>query len=111
MNAEQTERFIAEHPSCAMDEATIDDLVAEFDKERRYPALEAARAKLAEMKASGVPIRCRNPDEQLADRPNSLRLAVNAMCFSCMGKDAGWRADVRGCSATGCPLYPIRPCK
>jgi hypothetical protein len=45
---------------------------------------------------------------------NSLRQAVNAMCFYCMGCTAdryepGTRDEIRRCTATSCPLYRFRP--
>jgi hypothetical protein len=38
----------------------------------------------------------------------SPKAAFKAMCGECMG----WlRADIPGCTAKGCPLYPYRPWK
>lgn len=43
----------------------------------------------------------------------SLRAAVNAMCKSCIydpiGGGGTWRQQVEACTASRCPLYPVRP--
>ena len=44
----------------------------------------------------------------------SLRLAVNAMCFHCMGctedhYEPGTKEEIRNCSSPKCPLYNFRP--
>lgn len=44
----------------------------------------------------------------------SLRLAVNAMCFHCMGCTAshfepGAKDEIRNCTAIHCPLWQFRP--
>ncbi len=46
----------------------------------------------------------------------SLRLAVNAMCFHCMGCTAenyepGTKIAIRECTSTTCPLWHFRPYK
>lgn len=47
--------------------------------------------------------------------PKSLRLAINAACFQCLGgtedsmPDPGWREDIRSCSVTTCALNKVRP--
>lgn len=52
-----------------------------------------------------------NPIEKARNKPNSLRLAVNAMCFDCQGRDhdpkVKWR--IGNCECKECPLYPVRP--
>lgn len=47
-----------------------------------------------------------SPVEKLAKNPKSLRLAINAMCYQCMG---GYKNEIKGCTATGCALYNVRP--
>ena len=48
-------------------------------------------------------------------RPKSMKAALNAMCFACMGgtedalPDAGWKKAIGTCTAPTCPLYPHRP--
>jgi|GEM_PF-2434240 len=53
----------------------------------------------------------KSPIEKAGANPNSLRLAVNAMCFQCEGCDADpcvqWR--IGNCNITDCPLYSVRP--
>lgn len=46
-----------------------------------------------------------------ADNPGSLEFAVHARCIQCAhGTDEdGWMESVRDCSATRCPLNPVRP--
>ena len=58
----------------------------------------------------------RNPAQRFLDKQTLLR-AVGAMCMQCMGTDdpdnpqPGYRSDIRGCTATTCPLYAWRPYK
>ena len=46
------------------------------------------------------------PTEKARRNPKSLRLAITAFCWECVGQV---RQDVTGCTATKCPLYPMRP--
>lgn len=61
-------------------------------------------------KQAGLPA-VKNPVEQALENPKSLRKAINAMCFYCMGggKDQGTKNDVRDCTAPNCPLFAVRP--
>lgn len=49
--------------------------------------------------------------------PKSLKLAIRAMCFHCMGgteeemPDAGWRQAVLECTSLKCPLHTFRGSK
>lgn len=46
------------------------------------------------------------PTMKRAFEGNSKAAAIKAMCLAC----TGWlRAEVRNCSARGCPLWPYRP--
>lgn len=49
--------------------------------------------------------------EKAAENPRSLRLAVNAKCFDCVGQDSdpGFRDRIRTCPVSRCPLNPVRP--
>lgn len=54
-----------------------------------------------------------NPLVLARERPTRAR-AIKAMCAHCMGctqehLEPGFRDLIRGCTATGCPLYPFRP--
>jgi hypothetical protein len=50
----------------------------------------------------------------LADT-KSLRLAINAACFQCLGgtmedmPDPGWREEIRDCTVISCALHSVRP--
>ena len=71
--------------------------------------LQKARAKKAENKAKGIkPL---NPIEKAKHNPNSMRLAINAQCYDCMGQESGWRNEVRSCPSKRCPLFGLRPYK
>lgn len=57
-----------------------------------------------------------NPLAKAKKTPTSLRLAVNAHCYSCMGGDkADLRtqnsvvSSIRECASSICPLLPVRP--
>lgn len=42
----------------------------------------------------------------------SLRQAVNDFCKACLydkQEEGSWRKQARNCTATACPLYPVRP--
>lgn len=79
--------------------------------ERRAP-LETAQAKLKEMRDAGwTPIHL-NPVQQANASPNSLKKAIKAYCWVCVGADAdpGAKQRVRDCSVgPKCPLFPHRP--
>ena len=74
--------------------------------------LKRAREKRKQMAENGIKIQIKNPIEKARDNPRSLRLAVNAMCYDCVGQDhdTGTRKRIRECAAEGvCPLHPLRP--
>ena len=74
-------------------------------------ALEKARKRREEMREAGESIERLNPIEKARRNPNSLRLAVNAKCWECMGGglDPGTVRLIRECAAPDCPLWPVRP--
>ena len=51
-----------------------------------------------------------NPIERSNANPTSLRLAIDAQCFDCMGR-TGSTSDIRDCTAKDCPLYKVRKYK
>ena len=53
----------------------------------------------------------KTPFEKLSERPNSLRLAIDAMCWDCQGRDAdpGVKWRIGNCVSLKCPLYAVRP--
>ena len=52
-----------------------------------------------------------DPIKKALARPRSLRLAINAMCWDCIGAgaDPNPRAAIRECSIMTCPLNRVRP--
>ena len=60
---------------------------------------------------SGIKNEIKNPIEKAALRPDSLRLAINAKCYDCIGQDADpdWRGSIRNCVCNDCPLFLVRP--
>jgi len=61
--------------------------------------------------AGGKPGPRRTPGEKAAANPRSLRLAITAKCWDCVGGDAdpGARIRIRECSVLACSLRPVRP--
>lgn len=52
------------------------------------------------------------PLERLAADPKSLRKAINAYCYGCVGGEGGGQNPyrlVRECPSTACELYAVRP--
>lgn len=74
-------------------------------------AMKLAQMRLREKRASGEKLQRRTPKQKLQERPNSLRLAVNAKCVECMGGDdvPNFRKYIRECTSPDCPLYAVRP--
>ena len=71
--------------------------------------LQKARAKRAENIRLGIkPL---NPIEKAKQNPKSMRLAINANCYECMGFAKSWRGDVRNCTSPNCSFYGFRPYK
>lgn len=73
--------------------------------------LERAQARMREMREAGIVPERLNPAERAKRNPNSLRLAVTAKCYECLGgQDAqNIRREIRECTAQNCPLYAVRP--
>lgn len=75
-------------------------------------ALLAAHKKREEMRLAGITPERLSPMEKHRLDPNSLRKALNAHCFMCMGggDDGGWRKMIANCTSERiCPLWPLRP--
>lgn len=70
--------------------------------------LQSAQAiqALERWRESGEKAVRRNPVEKLQMNPTSLRKAITAFCWLCVGED---RKEVTNCTATKCPLYNVRP--
>jgi hypothetical protein len=75
------------------------------------PALIAANKARQARLDSGERIARLDPIEKASKNPTSLRLAINAKCFDCQGKDSdpGVRDRIGNCPCVKCPLHPVRP--
>lgn len=73
--------------------------------------LQKAQEVLRLRREAGIKTEIKNPLEKAVANPESLRLAINAKCYDCIGQDADpdWRGSIRECICTDCPLYPVRP--
>jgi hypothetical protein len=73
--------------------------------------LQKAHESLRLKRENGEAVERKNPIEKAKARPESLRLAINAMCYDCIGQDADpdWRGSIRECLCKDCPLFPVRP--
>lgn len=67
-------------------------------------ALKEYRDKVASGEIEVVRL---NPIQKAKENPTSLRLAINANCFMCLGN--GSPQEIRDCSSKLCPLHPVRP--
>lgn len=74
-------------------------------------AIERAQQRMREMRDLGIVPERLNPLERARRNPASLRLAITAKCYECLGgEDAkNIRREIRECTSTRCPLYPVRP--
>ena len=72
--------------------------------------LQRAREAQARLRAEGK-LQQLDPLEKAQAKPQSLRLAINAKCWDCIGGDADpcprWR--IGNCMVSRCPLHPQRP--
>lgn len=74
--------------------------------------LQKAHAALAKRRLTGDMAPRLDPIAKAKANPKSLRLAVTAKCFECMGggEDTGTRKLIRACTSNAtCPLHPVRP--
>ena len=74
---------------------------------------KAQAAKKAKKEAGEETIRLTPMEAHQAD-PLSKAKAIKAKCYECMGGDCegvNWRREIKLCSATECPLFPVRPYK
>jgi hypothetical protein len=73
-------------------------------------AREKGRLLMQERIAQGLSARM-NPIERAQERPDSLRRAITAKCYECVGMDGdpGFRDTIRTCTSLRCPLYAVRP--
>lgn len=74
--------------------------------------LEEGRQRFLQLRKEGkVTVEYLNPIEKANKHPTSLKKAVAAMCYDCMGRETSYRADIRTCAALECPLFGHRPYK
>ncbi|HDR9103732.1 TPA: hypothetical protein QDB04_000506 [Burkholderia vietnamiensis] len=73
--------------------------------------LAKGQEKMREMRAAGWKPVHRNPVEQAEANPKSMKAAIKAFCWTCVGADAdpGAKFRVRDCTVTRCSLHPHRP--
>ena len=53
-------------------------------------------------------LRDKTPGELMAEKPNSRKLAMDAMCWDCQGgdhADDGWKWNIGNCTMDSCPLW------
>lgn len=53
-----------------------------------------------------------NPRDRAAKNPRSLKMAIRAKCWDCVGgdnADPGWMRTIHECCVTRCPLHGHRP--
>ncbi len=79
--------------------------------EEKKDALQIARERAAAIRAAGGTLQRLDPLEKAAKKPTSLRLAINAKCYDCQGRDCDPKVRYRigTCTNTKCPLHPVRP--
>jgi len=79
--------------------------------ETKLTGLEAARLRVAEMKARGEKPERLDPVAKAKRNPKSRRLAMDAMCWQCQCGDADpaprWR--IGNCRVITCALWRLRP--
>ena len=69
--------------------------------------LEKARLAQIEKREAGEVERL-NPLQRAIRQPESLRRALNAKCWECVG-GVNAAHEIAHCSSWGCPLWPVRP--
>lgn len=73
--------------------------------------LQRGQQRLAEMRAKGCTPERLDPLEKARRNPTSLRKAITAKCWDCIGAgaDPNPREAIRECQIADCPLWPVRP--
>ncbi len=69
-----------------------------------------SQERMKERIAQGLPAR-KNPIEKSLEQPESLRRAITAKCYECVGMDddPNYRESIRTCTSPKCPLFHLRP--
>lgn len=75
-------------------------------KEMRERAQESMRERMSQGLSA-----TKSPREKHEEQPLSLRKAITAKCYECMGDggEPGWRKLIQECCAIRCPLHSVRP--
>ncbi len=73
--------------------------------------IEKAHLVNQERRAAGIPRVTLDPIAKAARNPRSLRLAIDAKCWDCIGAgaDPHPRGAIRECAVRECSLWPVRP--
>ena len=85
------------------------------DTAAETPIEKAQRIVRERRKAGTLSSPERNWVRRATADPKSLRLAINAACFQCLGgteddmPDPGWREEIRDCKVVTCALHSVRP--
>jgi hypothetical protein len=84
---------------------------ADAKKAQLRAQLQRGQERMKELRAQGVQFTHKNPVEQAQANPTSLKRAVKAFCWTCVGGDGdpGAKFRVRDCTAPKCALHPHRP--
>ncbi len=74
-------------------------------------ALTRANEKLKEMRSAGIEPERLDPIEKATRNTASKALAIVAMCYECVGRNAdpNYRKEVAHCTSWGCSLWHLRP--
>ena len=82
-----------------------------MEQKNQNESLAKAQAKIEEMRAAGWKPVVLNPVDKANANPRSLKLAIRAHCWNCMGQnsDPGVKLRIRDCAILNCALHPHRP--
>jgi hypothetical protein len=91
--------------------ATNESEEASDRKAQLRAQLAKGQERMRELRAAGWKPVHRNPVEQAEANPNSLKAAIKAFCWTCVGADAdpGAKFRVRDCGVKSCSLHAHRP--
>lgn len=114
--ASQTEPTMSERPETRPEQVSsnLSSGSTTTEPARGLPVasrVERMHQRARELREAGLQPERLDPIERARRNPTSLRLAINAKCFDCGGRDAdpSWRARVTECAIPACALFPVRP--
>lgn len=70
---------------------------------------EARKAYQAKLKSGEIEVQRLDPIEKSKANPGSMKLAIRAHCYDCVGRDTGYISDIRNCEIIECALHRFRP--